>query len=669
MTMDYSDQYDRLGAEAHKLGAFPIGAPAVVWHLGLLFDPEIVDPDAEGADTENLTRGRDRIIASAREILVNVDSRSQECLVAGADYIRPTFFPADGIAPSAAGSEASPSIIQNDNETILTSFDSILAKVSVAVHTDHLTVTFTLDLSKKPPGKDKWPAHFRTFGDQIDDGGDSPAGMIGQPLHAAALPDGEVARSEGDAEGVGDAKETTHSKLLRNLTAYRDLLDSSGDLNSEILARATAARDYLRDGVWEDVSEIFLGGYDITKGSSGVFADFRGVILPFLQEDVIHIGETKKASSSAPDFASMNDRDRVANMKLRLARLLPLMTLGDRDGRRRELVACGMLRGRAVYVSPLGSAQLYGRRIAKPARHMPVYFALMTNDVHRWQIGRLVQRIHSLGTLRLLALRDLSFIRSASLKIRRLGTELDALNRQYDTKRDKPADEREELGIAELAVRELRRKINALNSGLPGGLAYRIYRSRYFAESFKRLVEDLAVIRIEGWQPYDEFVRRRLYAVYDFIDRVGNRLVDLQKRTDAQVNFLTLGRLRGTADLLIGIQNNIFDSHKLQHVVEWIAFGYYGGVVASYAIKSFISAGLIEFRHEHWYVFLKQNPDFIQGVCLILTSTVGYYWFLKRHRDHNAKLKRTSVGDRTQAATEKAIEKASSPSALPELTG
>jgi hypothetical protein len=55
------------------------------------------------------------------------------------------------------------------------------------------------------------------------------------------------------------------------------------------------------------------------------------------------------------------------------------------------------------------------------------------------------------------------------------------------------------------------------------GLSYRIERSRYYVKQFEDNVTLLRIRRVEGDQPYDQFIRRRLGSEFDFIDRLGIR--------------------------------------------------------------------------------------------------------------------------------------------------
>src|SRR5262249_27224191 len=65
------------------------------------------------------------------------------------------------------------------------------------------------------------------------------------------------------------------------------------------------------------------------------------------------------------------------------------------------------------------------------------YLFLTKRDPHPRQIGRIVERINTMGTLRLFALKDWSAIKDADPFIRMLGQELDQTTRKWSIKRKK----------------------------------------------------------------------------------------------------------------------------------------------------------------------------------------------------------------------------------------
>jgi DNA-binding ferritin-like protein len=80
------------------------------------------------------------------------------------------------------------------------------------------------------------------------------------------------------------------------------------------------------------------------------------------------------------------------------------------------------------------------------------YLFLTKYEPHRKQIGRLVERVNALGTMRLYALKNWSIIRDADAQIRIYGQELDAtmkawtedvrtINKDFKEKQDKVTKE------------------------------------------------------------------------------------------------------------------------------------------------------------------------------------------------------------------------------------
>jgi hypothetical protein len=55
------------------------------------------------------------------------------------------------------------------------------------------------------------------------------------------------------------------------------------------------------------------------------------------------------------------------------------------------------------------------------------------------------------------------------------------------------------------------------------GILYRVERSRYYVKQFEESVPALKLSALDGYQKYDDFVKRRLGPAFDFIDRLGGR--------------------------------------------------------------------------------------------------------------------------------------------------
>jgi uncharacterized membrane-anchored protein len=238
-----------------------------------------------------------------------------------------------------------------------------------------------------------------------------------------------------------------------------------------------------------------------------------------------------------------------------------------------------------VLCEVLGGAGIYGSsvRLVPGRDFQPLRYFLLYNGLSKYQLGRLVRRTHVMGELRVAAVLDSPALNDASSRIRALGNRIDML--LNDTE-----------GTATLADPELDsvlQEVNKINSLVPGGLMYRVNRSRYYVQSFRSRMSDMRVSRLEGWQPYDQFFQRNLYQVFDEIDRIGKRYEALSDR----INRLTIARnaaqlrewqkgIRALVKEMTAADRTIL---QIQELGEWIgltAFAYYGGHILAAVLST-----------------------------------------------------------------------------------
>jgi hypothetical protein len=284
-------------------------------------------------------------------------------------------------------------------------------------------------------------------------------------------------------------------------------------------------------------------------------------------------------------------------------RLLPLSD--------REMVVCKVLHGRAIYASSLG----FGRETSSDPAFIS-YLAIASTR-NRRQLGRLVDRVSSMGMLRLLAVRDLPKLREASRVIRNLGPELTAIETRINTAAPSPdkdgsvGSEVRSLAEAEAELREFGSKLSAIGSDIRGGLPYRVARSRLYAESYDNILQGMRIERIEGFMPYDEFIRRRVRENFSFISRLGDRHRQLLDRYRTAIELSQSISLRAIA----GETNALA---KSGHAVEFIAVTYYGSELL---LKL---SPLIESHVE------SHGPStFVKIACVVLAPVL---WFAMRPR-------------------------------------
>ena len=96
-------------------------------------------------------------------------------------------------------------------------------------------------------------------------------------------------------------------------------------------------------------------------------------------------------------------------------------------------------------------------------------------------MGRLIDRINNLGTLRLAAVHDLRAITTASDELRSL-------------ERTKDAE-------GESNAQNMAERLKKVSSIVPSGMMARIERSRYYVQEYKEQMRQLRINRLEGFQP------------------------------------------------------------------------------------------------------------------------------------------------------------------------
>ncbi|MEA2891539.1 MAG: hypothetical protein QOI05_2332 [Bradyrhizobium sp.] len=344
-----------------------------------------------------------------------------------------------------------------------------------------------------------------------------------------------------------------------------DAVGSSSQLSDDDLGKEL--NKYFFHDFWEFFeSKILLHGAlaDLAKDEifKQIFADFRGFI----------------ASDQAvkfPDAGFFEGDEPPAWGQEAKKKFLPLIQHRDRGQHiRYECAANYMLDGRALYMSTLGP-----QLPSMPAeKRVPVEFFVYahqrysdTTIVNKWQLGRLVSQILLLGTLRLAALKDVKSLHNAGQLLGHLdevtrvardavaAAEAEAsASKEGHTQFSKP--DQPNLS-AEQTMNELlyaaHKKLNDVSGNFldetGSGLTYRIERSRYYVKQFDDNVKLLRIRRLEGAQPYDQFIRRRLGSEFDFIDRLGIRY----ERAVRTMETLGQDRLRGLQVEISGETNSI----------------------------------------------------------------------------------------------------------------
>ncbi len=400
------------------------------------------------------------------------------------------------------------------------------------------------------------------------------------------------------------------SDIMAEYRMLKDYLkefnEQTADNNSnEETARASAAkaeqlRKFLFYEFWDErVGRMFDDEglqRSLNEGLfNNLFADFRGLVVS---------DETCKLSKP-PDFGQSKELPWGKEID---GRFLPLFS----EIKDYECAASYMLGGRAMHMTTLGP-QLPEADASEllPLQYI-VYVQQSDHDVagravvSKWQLGRLVDDLHFLGTVRLAALKYLPELREAV-------TRLSWLDGYVKKARDDLTGgiSQPDLHDAHVQLDNIKTQFNKATR-TDTGILYRIERARYYIEQFNAHIGGLRLRRLDGYQRYDEFIRHRLGPVFDFINRLGVRyeraestlsLFD-QNNLSTRTQHIQEGMSKGQEEIkkiqvygeavlwaaLVPYYLTALADHVMVHgVVMWIAFGVFalGVGYATFRIADF----------------------------------------------------------------------------------
>jgi Protein of unknown function (DUF3422) len=499
--------------------------------------------------------------------------------------------------------------------------------ITLEIHREYLTVSAKADLSK-----------------------------LGDVEKPTAL----VIKLRGAIDGISEVTNERYRQLWVEQPAnepLRSLIDVRADLvphYNDIFLK-----------VWGDIETEILQtpltkiGYRLRNRR---VADFLGFVATCPSSDASHVFFSK--SAPAPDRAKFPRRF-TSDESIKLAHtILPFMTAEAQVANKadeKQLTVTRFLDGRCIYASTLGATAPE----SETKEDAPINYFVLTTGINSWQMGRLVDTLHTLGTVRLMARRYLEPLRAAGRGLHDLEQSnlkrIEELLKNYDLDHTKQSNltRREEMpkgpDLDQTTTDVMRRLAKAsselfdIRMSVRGGVPYRVERSRYYRSQFKSLLITLRIGRlgrIEGFQPYDEFVERRFGSTYDFIDMVGKRFNRLERQlSDLYQRVLTTetARLqRETARETKAIQD-------FQEVAELgfflVLFPYYTSMLLSH-FGDFVAE--ISPRLSKDAARSKSVFDF--GFTII-AFTLGFYFLRSLRQKHRSvwwwRALRRILGDRT----------------------
>ena len=611
-------------SEGHTQPSPEFGAPGLCWHIAV-WPRHAADPNHCTVDTENLANvkwedlfadfknKRKMLYAKDGEFnrfLVNLQEKGR--LLGKHDPDRLQLVSREDRIPEILKFDRlEPSYLQftlwwcDDGQSSFTGQaapPSSAIRVRVFVHAafDHTTVSFYID-----PGK-PW----------------NEAGVF------------------GSKDAIGERRK----KIFKTVEAVKEICQdqiTAGSIDFPLLPERNIADDqaknlldagdYFYNGIWGDFCKDFdfhLEDVVTTKGRC--FANFRSLVM---STDGLPSGNEPGSplSASAPGvyFHRFNDKptEGTSEANAVIKAFWPFVRRINPEADYKEHIACGLMHWRVLFVTSLG-AKKTARRAAEwsgqdipadslpmetdaldPAireqhnqMHRPVRYLFLTKyEPHRRQIGRIVERMCRLGTLRLFALKSYNVIQNADIHIRIRGQELDGImawwskqcygiQQDYKKIRDTlpPEDKQKKDQVkrlnearkkrddllaeatdnAEKRLIEITASLDKLAQASDGGLHYRVRRSAYYIDQFHALVKILGIGDIPTWIAYNSFAERGLKPVFDLIRQTGERLQALRDRLTSVTESIQ------TSALVVQSSATRENTNVLKQIEWYIRFSY-----------------------------------------------------------------------------------------------
>ncbi len=145
-------------------------------------------------------------------------------------------------------------------------------------------------------------------------------------------------------------------------------------------------------------------------------------------------------------------------------------------------------------------------------------------------ISRIVSRLLTMGTLRLMAISDIGAINSAMEYLEDIEYELSKLE-------SRTINERAQYSELKKLIRERLSEVWSANHSLVS----RVSSNKVAFQAMKRQLEDLEITRIPGWQSYDAFINRRLVTTYERISEIADRYNDIWRVIRSRMDVIEAG--------------------------------------------------------------------------------------------------------------------------------
>lgn len=403
--------------------------------------------------------------------------------------------------------------------------------------------------------------------------------------------------------------------------------DPQDSLYEETIGKLSAiCEDYISSGC----KRLFGNSYTSLACCGTMFGEFFGLIVSVFPNRAFS-DEAGRSRAQAvpttkdkriPDKITVNEfKDRGETLEMVHAVWPVLRRLHGGEGNtfrsieetqgKPEFTVSLMQGGRALYMSALGRPASGSYTGADS----PVTYIVVSTHAARWQIGRLLDRLHELGTVRLAAVRALGQIIRAS----------DLLN---NLSRD--------VADADVNAKELKARLVSLEMSVGMGLSFRLERSRNYIDRLYKLLGKLRPEGVIGFQTYQDLVETRLGDRFSLIETVSTGYERLKGDLSLRLNYEALRALQLQNAISI---EKIEETNTLLDYAEFVIIAplaYYVGDVLNkvFRIKTGLDTILGTPIDEGWF--------FVISIFLVLLL----YYFRLQHR--RAKRQKNKLGDQSK---------------------
>lgn len=675
----YSPQYETIVAQGHERPTPSCGAPALIWHLAIW--PRRQTDLGEDCDPNDTSLARNSRVAKQifknrrrkwldeiNRLLEHVQRKSSPRPDQPPTPLK-TFAPIyphelRATAKTARRGYVTPvQILERDTLTFTlwwadtTDPDPAHSAIRVRVHAelnaDYASFSFYMDIGQP------WNAAH------------SPQHMLGTRRSKLLRAVREVA----DICAHQFVPTSDGKPAPVDLPAVPEVLHCPDGRSEDELGEALRqARNLLYVDAWEEFCQAFECGLDQIAGTRGeVFANFRGLIISTSgmpsagyshapePADMASLGTVPFPNFSANDCFNVDGAEPNAVVKA----FWPFVRRITPRSDFREFVACGVLNWRAIYITALGSSSQYvkgeeraasdlgtGEALIRVAPHLllaeersqaqpspegrfdslvrarerenrgnnhPVRYLLLTkHPPHPRQIGRIAERINTMGTMRLFALKDWAAVRNADSYIRILGQDLDKITESWSEDKNlintlkMPADVRAARAditmIRRLRARppsmrwivlQLLRLVPLLTLGRRKGPRL---SGRWTSQKLQRLAQILPsyvprnpanrAYKLVQWFRFHIFLRRSEYfafvkqldedlagdvrhsALYHISNEIETRLLQISSRLD-ELGRLTIGGLHfrlGRSKYYVREFEILLGTLQVANIPTWVSY-------------------------------------------------------------------------------------------------